>query len=272
MDAKTLSEGARLHLDGGLWDFAGAVPAASQEMYSAIAPTLYDSTKTSGMHWSVFKVVGHTGNPAIFATSAPDSGYSLDNLVPAAPTNLAGEETESGVVLSWDDPVDEDFDYFAVYRSTIQGFNPGSTDPIARVTKPSYTDQEVEIGTTYYYRLSAFDFSGNEGPFSTEFSLLVVSVDDHVAAAIPEDYVLEQNYPNPFNPSTTITFGLKESGHVTLTVFNALGEEVMEVINNQMEAGHHRVVLGAEKLATGMYFYNLRVNGFTAVKKMIVMK
>nr|NIR48610.1 hypothetical protein [candidate division KSB1 bacterium]NIR69332.1 hypothetical protein [candidate division KSB1 bacterium]NIS24150.1 hypothetical protein [candidate division KSB1 bacterium]NIT71065.1 hypothetical protein [candidate division KSB1 bacterium]NIU24769.1 hypothetical protein [candidate division KSB1 bacterium] len=84
LDAKSLNEGVQLQLDGELWDFAGAVPAASQEMYSAIAPTLYDSTITNGMHWSVFKVVGHTSNPAVFAASAPDSGYSLDNLVPAA--------------------------------------------------------------------------------------------------------------------------------------------------------------------------------------------
>lgn len=267
-----LTEGAQVQLGGELWDFAGAVPASGLDQYSAIAPTLYDSTKTDGMHWSVFKISGHTAVPAVYAVSAPDSGYSLDNLAPAAPTNLAGQEIETGVSLSWDDPIDEDFDYFALYRSTTPGFDPSTVEPIAELSETSYTDPDVMVGNTYYYRLSAFDFSGNESAFSDEFSLLVTSVEGSPTAAVPEDYVLEQNYPNPFNPSTTINFGLKESGHVTMTVYNALGEEVMQVLDHEMEAGYHRVVIKAEDLATGLYFYQIRVNAFTSVKKMIVIK
>lgn len=271
-DIAELPEGARVQVNQVLWDFAGAVPAARLDKYSAIAPTLFDSTKTDGMHWSVFMVSAHTKIPAVRAFTAPDSGYSVDNLAPAAPTSLAGQEVADGVELTWDDPVDKDFDYFALYRNTTPGFDPTTVEPIAKLTETSFTDSDVIIGTTYYYRLSAFDFSGNESDYSSEVSLLVTSVEGSPITAIPETYILEQNYPNPFNPSTTIGFGLKESGHVTLTVYNALGERIMQVIDGHMEAGYHRATVSAHNLPSGLYFYKIQVNNFTAVKKMVVMK
>ncbi|MFQ5771344.1 MAG: T9SS type A sorting domain-containing protein [bacterium] len=224
------------------------------------------------MHWSVFMISGHTAIPAVFAVTAPDSGYSLDNLAPAAPVNLAGEEVETGIQLTWDESVDEDFNYFTLYRSLTPGFDPKTVEPIAKLTETSYIDSDVIIGFTYHYRLSALDFSGNESAFSPQLSLLVTSVEGAGSKAIPEDYVLEQNYPNPFNPSTTINFGLKEFGHVRLTVYNALGEEVMKVIDRDLEAGYHRVVFSAHNFTSGLYFYKILVNDFTAVKKMIVTK
>jgi hypothetical protein len=236
--------------------------------YSAIAPTLYDSTASAGVQLSTFKVSGHTNITAVYAVTVPDSGYSIDNLVPAAPANIAGEETETGIALTWDEPVDADLDYFAVYRGTTSGFEP--TEPIAEVTESSYLDQAVDIGTTYYYRLAAVDFSENQSDFSDEFALLVTSVAG--TGVIPETYALEQNYPNPFNPATTIRFAIKESGNVTLTIYNALGEEVLTAIDSHMEAGTHRVVVRSDNLSSGIYFYQIRVNGFAAVKKMIVMK
>ncbi|MFQ5770457.1 MAG: T9SS type A sorting domain-containing protein, partial [bacterium] len=269
---KTLGIGSRVQVNGTLWDFAGSVQAAGHEQYNAIAPTLFDSTTTDGVHWSVFVVSGHTAMPAVQAVSAPDSGYSVDNLAPTAPTSLAGVETVSGIELTWDEPVDADFNYFALYRSTTQGFDPGTLEPIAQLTETTYNDLNVSVKSTYYYRLSAYDFAGNESAYSSEFSLMVTAVEGSDTGAIPEDYVLEQNYPNPFNPSTTINFGLKESGQVTMTIYNALGEEVLQVLNGFMEAGNHRVVIRSENLSSGLYFYKLHVNGFSAVKKMIVMK
>ncbi|RMD91866.1 MAG: T9SS C-terminal target domain-containing protein [Calditrichaeota bacterium] len=271
-DLTTLTTGTRVVIAGDLWDFAGSVPAAGFDQYSAIAPTLFDSTKTEGMYWSVFRISGHTSVPAVYAITAPDSGYSVDNLAPQAPANVVAVEVEEGVALSWDEPVDEDFNYFALYRSTTPGFDPRATEPIATLTGTEYVDREVQVGTTYYYRLSAFDFSGNESEFSDEIALLVTSIRVSDGTAIPENYVLYQNFPNPFNPTTTIRFGLKESGHVKLSVYNALGEKVMTLIDGELPAGYHRVSLSGKNLSSGLYFYRLEVNKFVAVKKMIVLK
>ncbi len=266
----SLGSGARLQLDAA-WDFVGSVPAATLDNYSAVVPTLYDSTIVAGQHWSVFMVSGHTAIPAVYAVTTPDSGYSVDNLIPAAPANVAGSVKFNSIILSWNASPDEDFNYFTIYRATTPNFDPKSVEPLARLTENSYQDSDVAVGTTYYYRVSAFDFSGNESAFSDEFSLLVTSVAGN-GGEMPKEYALYQNYPNPFNPTTMINFDLKESGHAVVKVYNMLGEEVMTLVDDHLEAGPHRVMVSASDLNSGIYFYKIRVNGFTAVKKMIVMK
>jgi hypothetical protein len=90
---------------------------------------------------------------------------------------------------------------------------------------------------------------------------------------IPDKYSLEQNYPNPFNPSTVIEFSLPEDvSNVKLSVYDALGEKVAELVNTALTAGKYQYQWNAENVATGMYIYELRTDKFVSVKKMILMK
>ncbi len=92
-------------------------------------------------------------------------------------------------------------------------------------------------------------------------------------ASIPSDYMLSQNYPNPFNPSTTIEFSLPEDvGNVKLSIYNALGEKVAELVNTSLVAGNYQYQWNAQNIATGMYIYELRTEKFVSVKKMILLK
>ena len=90
--------------------------------------------------------------------------------------------------------------------------------------------------------------------------------------SIPTTYNLEQNYPNPFNPSTTIKFALPEASDVSLTVYNALGQKVVELVDGHLEAGWYNYQWSANNMATGIYIYELRTNKFISVKKMVLMK
>jgi hypothetical protein len=83
---------------------------------------------------------------------------------------------------------------------------------------------------------------------------------------------LAQNYPNPFNPATSISFDLLESGNVSLKVYNLMGQQVAELINSNLGAGHHVVQFNAENLPSGVYLYRLRAGQFTAYQKMLLMK
>ncbi|HVO73704.1 MAG TPA: T9SS type A sorting domain-containing protein [Ignavibacteriaceae bacterium] len=85
-------------------------------------------------------------------------------------------------------------------------------------------------------------------------------------------YKLSQNYPNPFNPSTKITFSIPEAGLVSLKVFNILGEEVATLLNNEMKTGVYEVDFNAANLSSGIYFYTIKANSFTATKKMMLIK
>jgi len=89
---------------------------------------------------------------------------------------------------------------------------------------------------------------------------------------IPSDFILEQNYPNPFNPSTKISFGLPQRSSVVLKVFNTLGEEVAELVNESLEAGTHSYNFDASKLTSGIYIYSLQTDAGVISKKMTLVK
>jgi plastocyanin len=96
--------------------------------------------------------------------------------------------------------------------------------------------------------------------------------------ALPSQFMLQQNYPNPFNPSTVISYLLNKSGFVTLKVYNSVGEEVAVLVNEDQSAGAHSVVFNASEsingstLASGVYFYRLKTDGFDQTRKMLLLK
>ena len=90
---------------------------------------------------------------------------------------------------------------------------------------------------------------------------------------MPFDYELRQNYPNPFNPTTVISYRLGRAGFVRLTVYDALGREVSTIVNGQKNAGNHSESFKAVSLPSGIYFYELSIDGISAgAKKMMLAK
>ncbi len=89
---------------------------------------------------------------------------------------------------------------------------------------------------------------------------------------LPGVFTLNQNYPNPFNPSTTISFSIPNEEFVTLKVFNSLGEEVAELVNETKSAGNYSVSFNANNLSSGIYFYKITAGNFVEVKKMILIR
>jgi len=75
----------------------------------------------------------------------------------------------------------------------------------------------------------------------------------------PDACDLFQNYPNPFNPSTTIEYALPQRSYVTLAVFDALGQRVVTLVQDEKDAGYHRAVFDAAGLASGVYLYRLEI-------------
>ncbi len=94
----------------------------------------------------------------------------------------------------------------------------------------------------------------------------------HSKNEIPTSFRLGQNYPNPFNPTTTIQFDMKNSGHVSLKVYNTSGQEVATVVNKNMQAGSHKALFDASDLSSGVYFYKIITDNFTATKKMLLLQ
>lgn len=90
--------------------------------------------------------------------------------------------------------------------------------------------------------------------------------------SVPSEVTLSQNYPNPFNPSTEITFSIPLSDHVSLKVFDALGREVRELVNEKKDAGFHIATFDGSTFPSGVYFYRLLVNGTMLSRRMNLVK
>jgi len=86
------------------------------------------------------------------------------------------------------------------------------------------------------------------------------------------DFKLGQNYPNPFNPSTTIKYQISQNEFVSLKVFDILGNEVAELVNEEKPSGNYEVGFNASRLTSGVYFYTLTSANFNKTKKMILLR
>ncbi len=97
------------------------------------------------------------------------------------------------------------------------------------------------------------------------------SVSDQLSE-IPSDYVLEQNYPNPFNPSTVFEFAAPKQSHISLELYNLLGERVATIIDGTLSAGYYSVPFNATRIASGVYFYRMRAGDFVQTRKLLILK
>jgi hypothetical protein len=91
-------------------------------------------------------------------------------------------------------------------------------------------------------------------------------------AELPLQYALEQNYPNPFNPSTTISFTIPSTSHVSLKIYDVLSREVATLASEEMPAGMSSRQWNASGMPSGMYFCRLQTGSYTAMKRLLLVK
>jgi hypothetical protein len=113
--------------------------------------------------------------------------------------------------------------------------------------------------------------SGGGSYIVTAFFEKTVDVKD-LDLGVPTTYTLSQNYPNPFNPSTTIRYGLPKESFVKIVIYNLLGSEVERLVNQIQSEGYHEVKFEANKYNSGIYFYKIESEGYTSIRKMLLMK
>lgn len=261
-----------LRWDGMLRTNVGKVDARGDTLYSVVVPTLADSTIVRGDFITTFQVVAHLYFPWFVLWSEPMGGRSVDNLIPHTPGGLIIRSGGGNKpLLSWMPSPDDDFKYFAVFRATTPSV-PTVGDPYATTIDTSFLDNSIVFGTEYFYKVVAFDFSGNASIPSISLSSKDITTGIEKGESVPEEFRLEQNYPNPFNPVTTVSFGLPKDVHTSLSVYDMLGREVVTLISGELTAGYYTVVFDASALSSGTYVYKLVAGEFTSVKKMMILK
>ena len=159
-----------------------------------------------------------------------------------------------------------------MYRDLSPGFTPGPGNLVYTSTGTTWHDG-VAQGYTYYYKVTATDFSHNESdPASAE---TVVGIG---RATTPQRFALYQNHPNPFNPTTVIRYDVPAGGvRVTLRIFDVGGRLVRTLVNGNEGPGEKAVTWDGQDargqpVASGVYFYQMVTKPYTKTRKMLLMK
>jgi len=107
---------------------------------------------------------------------------------------------------------------------------------------------------------------------------IIVNVEDEEDIdQLPKQFSLSQNYPNPFNQSTEIEFALMNSGFVSLEIYDILGRKVRALVSENLSAGYKSVLWdgkdnSGKEVASGIYFYQIKIGDFSEAKKLVLLK
>jgi len=247
-------------LPPGSWDVVAQFAAGAEDQYIATVETHGDSA--DGTAPSVYAVAAETPAAPVFC-SPPDSGYSVDNRIVIAVFDAARES--SAIKLTWS--VGGSISGFNIYRSLEQstGFEKINS-ALLSAAENTFVDETVDRGKTYWYQLGVIDPDGNE------------TLSGLVSEKVPiASFALYQNHPNPFNPTTTITYEIPASGHVSLQIFDVGGRLVRSLINQSQIAGRQAIDWDGtdsqnRSVASGIYFYRLRAVGLEQTRKMTLLE
>ena len=205
-----------------------------------------------------------------------------------------------------EEPADNEAVYLTV-KVNIQSMDPGNTEetwemrfgdallddsgewqdlyiPFDSLAIPQWRVDDGQAGDNIFYPGQVLGFELTHGIAEGEEAEGVVMWDELNAvelsvpttvnepAHIVESFELKQNYPNPFNPVTNIAYEIPNDAHVSLEIFNSLGQKVATLVDQRQSAGVHQVHFNAESLSSGIYLYRLRSGSFNQTKQMLLIK
>jgi photosystem II stability/assembly factor-like uncharacterized protein len=164
-----------------------------------------------------------------------------------------------------------DYGEAGLYKSTDMGFNwtiVFEAERFYSIFLQGYEGEE-RMETFAFADESVGVIVTTHGIYKTETGGVITDIQEET---VTKNFRLSQNYPNPFNPSTTINFSMPEQTNVSLKIYDVLGKEVAELVNEEMSSGSYKVDFDAANLSSGIYFYTLKTNNQIQTRKMILMK
>ncbi len=259
---------------GGLWSVPSeettySIDIKSVDVDSAVSNTQYDIVRFTTIGPLVFDGIAFMTDTIVEPGDLTTFWFALKNL------GSTGTATSVTAYISSEDSCLEDIDTDGIFEdigpgeSIVLGLG-GHTIRI-KETCPG----NIEIPFTVTIKSDNYHF------WTDSFTIYIHSlgVDDEIVG-IPQSYSLHQNHPNPFNPVTTIRYEIPQRSDVQITIFDLLGREVITLVSEIQESGYKSVQWDASNMASGMYFYQIRVydpdavgaGDFIQTRKMVVLK
>ena len=202
------------------------------------------------------------------------NGISTSNLLASKLDESFGEAGYHSVALDAPVEVSAGNDIYAVVKFTNLSYTaPIAADNGYTTAQTTYMSPNGGSGTWYDLGSNQGDDAGIRvrGTYP-----LAQSVDDEESIS-PYTFSLAENYPNPFNPKTTIEYSLKVRSHVSIVVYNLIGQEIRTLVDELKPAGSYvthwdGTDADGHEAATGVYFYQIRADDFAATRKMLLLK
>ncbi len=200
----------------------------------------------------------------------------IDFQIPVELTSFTAKADENIVTLNWSTATETNNQGFEIERKLKNqewvriGFIEGK-GTTTEIQNYSYADDfsYLPYEGTVIYRLKQVDYNGTF-EYSEQVAVNLTFV--------PSDFYISQNYPNPFNPSTTIKYSLPIESQVRISIYNALGEVIEELVSKVQDAGSYEVTWNAQNNSSGIYYYSFEVNSFDGsqshheMKKIVYLK
>jgi hypothetical protein len=245
------------------WEYVGSQVAHGFPAYSYTASTLSDSVAASNPY-TLFMVTAEKTSTGEYWFSDPDSGYSVDNLHPAAPSSLTGNYAAGATNLHWARNTESDLAEYRIHRGNNAGFVPSPSNLVAAQPDTGYADA-APPGS--YYKLSAVDVHGNE----SGYSLLSPTATTDVGS-LPTAFALER-LPNPVRGGRlTVTFSLPSDARASLELIDVRGRVVARREVGALGEGSHSVALEGSSRSAGIYFVRLKQGSRSASERVVVLE
>ena len=219
---------------------------------------------------------------ALFTQLEDGSGLDINALPPDLdelvdiPVGFEGTDLNGNFVLNWNlENLPSDWNFLLIDNITNEQINLQEQQTFSFALTEEVTAKTKDLASPQHriFSPNIVKAKSAQSRFTLRVDPTGLSVSNESAAELPTTVELRQNYPNPFNPSTTIAFGLPQSGKVTLEVFDLLGRKVATLLNGQNKtAGRHTINFDASSLSSGMYIYRLQAGNSVMTKKLTLIK
>jgi hypothetical protein len=219
---------------------------SSSSEIPSMCNTVFDKSVMYATNWSggnIYRTTNHGDNWSLLRTN-PNSGWASD-ICKEDPTVVLTGSYGSPTFLSTNSGAN-----FSSYTSA------GGAGAGMLVPERGYF---LNMMTGGLYKLNIV------------YSVLT-NLEEKIISGVPGNYSLHQNYPNPFNPSTTIRYDIPKPGTVRISVYDNLGREVRNILNEYRQAGAYEVTFDAGSLGSGIYYYKISAGNFSSTKKMVLIK
>jgi hypothetical protein len=268
--------GARFQNPDGTWS-DWSVLSGSQGSHNCLKAGTWH---VQGRVWVYYDIWGNS-NYWMYTSPPPLYFYVDDNYAPAVPQNFDATvyhtEYNAYPKLNWTLNTEADGDSYYIERR-ITGQQNFSLLTTVNWTTNQYIDYTINYAgggpSLAEYKIRAHDINGHYSNYSSVESVNygdAWKIGSGNNDAISE-YELEQNYPNPFNPETFINYQIKENGFVSLKVYDLIGKEVANLVDEVQSPGQYSISFDGSNLPSGIYICSLRVNEFVQNMKMILLK